>query len=282
MKKEEVGSLYIVATPIGNLEDITLRAIRTLKEVDLILCEDKRTTIKLLNRHSIKTRLYSYHKFNERSTTDEIIKRLKSGENIALVSDAGTPLISDPGLELIKHTREENIKIIPIPGASAVISAVSISEKIKNEFLFLGFLSNDRSKRIETLKSLEERAKSAVLYVAPHDIKKYLTEIAEIYPDIEVFIAREITKLHEEYISGKIKEVLNKATEKELKGEIVLGLIFNPKEDKNRLSDEDVIKLTKELIKNGHSLKEASKIVSEENNLSKNKIYNLLVKENQK
>lgn len=272
------GSLFIVATPIGNLEDITLRALRTLKEVDLILCEDKRTTIKLLNKYNIRTKLYSYHKFNERSTTDEILKELKNGKDIALVSDAGTPLISDPGSELIKDAREENIKIVPIPGASAVISAISISDKVKNEFLFIGFLSNEKNKRIELIKSLEERTKAAILYVAPHDIKKYLSEIAEIYPNIEIFIAREITKIHEEYVSGKIKDVIDKLDKKEMKGEIVLGLLFSPKEE-DKLSEEEVIRLTKELTNKGFSLKEASKIISKENNLSKNKIYNLVIKE---
>lgn len=273
------GSLYIVATPIGNLEDITLRALRTLKEVDLILCEDKRTTIKLLNKYDIKTKLYSYHKFNEKSTTSEILEKLKNGENIALVSDAGTPVISDPGIELIKDARGENIKIIPIPGPSAVISAISISDKIKNEFLFIGFLSNEKNKRTELIKSLQERTKAAILYVAPHDIKKYLIEISAIYPDIEIFIAREITKIHEEYLSGKIEDIIERLDKKEMKGEIVLGLLFTPKESPNKLSEEEIVKLTKGLINKGLSLKEASKVISEENNLSKNKIYNLIIKE---
>jgi 16S rRNA (cytidine1402-2'-O)-methyltransferase len=272
------GSLYIVSTPIGNLEDITLRALRILKEVNLILCEDKRVTIKLLNKYEIKTKLISYHKFNERSQTEEVIKELKNGTNIALVSDAGTPIISDPGFELVKEVRENNIKVIAIPGPCALTSAISVSGKVKNDFLFIGFLSDEKNKRTEKLKSLKDRSESVLLYVGPHDLKKYLKEISDIYPDIEIFICRELTKIYEEFISGKIKDIIEKLKDKEVKGEVVLGLIFNQEAGLTEITDKEVLDSINKLTNKGLSLKEIAKILSNEYNLSGNKIYNLYIK----
>ncbi|MBI2995349.1 MAG: 16S rRNA (cytidine(1402)-2'-O)-methyltransferase [Candidatus Melainabacteria bacterium] len=219
--------LYIVATPIGNLEDITLRALRILKEVDYILCEDKRITVRLLNKYEIKSKLISLHKYNEEKSTQEILSLLKEGKNIALVSDAGTPLISDPGSRLITHLRKNNIKIISIPGPSSLTSALSACGFDLREVLFLGFLPAKKSKREKIISSLKERAKVVVIFVAPHDLKKYLLEIYNIYPDIKIFYSREISKIYEENWSGNIKDLVLQLEAKPLKGEIVLILNFN-------------------------------------------------------
>lgn len=226
MNQVNLGKLFVIATPIGNLEDITLRALRILKEVDFILCEDKRITSRLLNKYEIKTRLISYHRFNENKSLDLILNYLKSSKNVALVSDAGTPLISDPGYNLIRTARESNIKIIVIPGPSALTSALSIFPLRKSEFLFLGFLPHKPSKRKKLLLSFSNRSKVIVLFVAPHDFKKYISEIYEIYPSVNVFYARELTKIFEESWYGNIKNLVNLASEKQVKGEIVLILDF--------------------------------------------------------
>lgn len=218
--------LYIVATPIGNLEDITLRALRILKEVDFILCEDKRITVRLLNKYDIKTKLISFHKFNEINEFEHVLTLLKQGKNIALVCDSGTPLISDPGCKLVSGLKERNIKIVPIPGPSSLVCALSLFGIKSNEFLFIGFLPPKRSKRRKIIASLKDRAKTVILFVAPHDFKKYLKEISDFYPDINVFYARELTKIYEEDYKGIIKDLLNEIENKTIKGEIVLGLDF--------------------------------------------------------
>lgn len=220
------GCLYVVATPIGNLEDITLRALRVLKEVDYILCEDKRVTIRLLNKYAIKTKLISCHKFNEEKITNYVLDLLKSGNNIALVSDSGTPLISDPGSNLIAVLNKNNIRVIPIPGSSALSTALSVFPGGVKEFLFLGFLPGRRSRRIKKISTLKERADIVVLFVAPHDFKKYLSEIYEFYPDVKIFYGRELTKIYEETWAGNIKELIEKLNSKDLRGEIVLFLCF--------------------------------------------------------
>ncbi len=278
LKKIETGTLYIVSTPIGNLEDITLRAIRILKEVDLILCEDTRTTVKLLNKYEIKTRLKAFHKFNERSQTEEITETLISGKNIAIVSDAGTPTISDPGFELVKSAREKDLRVFPIPGPSALISAISTSGKIKNDFLFAGFLPGEKNKRIELIKSFQNKSSAIIIYIAPHDLVKYLREFSDIYPTSEIFIHREITKLHEEYIEGQIHEVINTISNKEIKGEIVLGVLINAETKENKTSDKEILELVSNLTKEGFGLKEASKIAGKKFNIPNSFIYNLYIK----
>ena len=219
------GMLYIVATPIGNLEDITLRALRILKEVDFILCEDKRITVRLLNKYQIKTKLISFHKFNEQKSTDYIFSLLTSGKNIALVSDAGTPLISDPGTAIVSYARENNVKVISIPGPSALISALSVSPLRIDEFLFLGFLPSKKNKRLKVIFSLSTRSKNIILFVAPHDFKKYIKEICDIYPDIEIFYARELTKIHEEVWYGNIKNLTESLNKKKLKVLLTKGIL---------------------------------------------------------
>ena len=219
--------LYIVATPIGNLEDITLRAIRVLKEVDLILCEDTRVTRKLLDRYEIKTPTMSYHSQSKLSKAEKILNLLKEGKNLALVSDAGTPTISDPGVLLVSQIKEKfggNISIIPIPGPSALITALSASGVSASEFLFLGFLPHKKGR--ETLfKEIAGSKRTVVFYESPHRILKTLVSLKKhLNPDRKVVIGRELTKIFEEIISGTPEELLNyfKQNSEKVKGEFVV------------------------------------------------------------
>ncbi len=224
--EKETGSLYVVATPIGNLEDITLRAIRTLKEVDYILCEDTRTTKNLLDKYDIKTKTMSYHAHSSDSKELAIINILKSGKNLALVSDAGTPCISDPGVMLISNIRKEfgnKSKIIPIPGASALISALSASGISSAEFTFLGFLPHKKGR--ETIfKNIAISSKVIVFYESTHRILKTLASLDQYAPTFNIMIGREITKFFEQFIQGTPSELLeyySTNTDKQ-KGEFVV------------------------------------------------------------
>ena len=278
------GILYIVATPIGNLEDITLRALRVLKDVDYILCEDKRITTRLLNKYQIKKKLISFHKFNEIKELAYIMSLLASCKKIALVSDAGTPLISDPGLTLISTLQNKNVQIVPVPGASALTTALSLCPFDCKEVLFLGFLPKDKSKRKKIIYSLKKKSVCVVLFVPPHDFKKYLNEIYDTYPNVEVFYAKELTKIHEEYWSGKIKDLINRIETwegKSLRGEFVLLLYFNSDSEETKevtLSKGVIIEKIRNYIQKGFSLKEASKILSDELNVSRKHLYDLYVK----
>lgn len=217
--------LYIVATPIGNLEDITLRAVRVLKEVDLILCEDTRVTAKLLQKYGIKTPTLSYHSHSKLSKVEKIFEMLESGKNVALVSDAGTPAISDPGVLLVSQIRERapNVKIVPIPGSSAVVSALSVSGFPASDFLFLGFLPHKKGR--ETLfKEIAESKRTVVFYESPHRIMKTLASLDKALGKRKIAIARELTKIYEEFLSGtasELYEYFNKNKEK-IKGEFVV------------------------------------------------------------
>jgi len=223
---DSIGTLYIVATPIGNLEDITLRALRILKEVDCILCEDTRTTGKLLHKYDIHTKTMSYHAHSTLAKESVIIKMLKEGKNLALVSDAGTPCISDPGVMLVANVRNElddMARIVPIPGPSALISALSASGISSAEFVFLGFLPHKKGR--ETLfKEIAQSVKVVVFYESTHRILKTLASLHTHAPNMTVVIAREITKQFEEFIKGKPEEVLEyftKNTDKH-RGEFVV------------------------------------------------------------
>ena len=217
--------IYIVATPIGNLEDITLRAIRVLKEVDVILCEDTRTTAKLLQKYNIKTPTVSYHSHSKLSKVEKIFSLLLEGKNLALVSDAGTPAISDPGVLLISQirSRRSDVQIVPIPGPSAVIAALSASGLPSSDFLFLGFLPHKKGR--ETLfKEIAESKRTVVFYESPHRIIKALTSLKEHLKSRKIAIARELTKIHEEIVFGTPEELLvylNNNKEK-IRGEFVV------------------------------------------------------------
>ena len=230
------GILYIVATPIGNLDDITLRAIKVLQEVDLIAAEDTRHTLKLLNHLEISKPLISYHRHNEESRQDTIIDKLKEGKNVALVSDAGTPGICDPGEVIIKKCIEENIKIVPIPGACAFVNALICSGLDTTEFEFLGFLPLNKNNRKEKLEQIKKSNKTLILYEAPHKLKETLKDLKEIIENRKIVIARELTKIHEEFIRKDIDELIEIVDS--LKGEIVLIIEKNINiidEEKNNL-----------------------------------------------
>ncbi len=217
------GTLYVVATPIGNLEDITYRAVRILAEVDLIACEDTRLTRKLLNRYGIHKTLLSYHEHNEQRRALELLGRLERGDSIALVSDAGTPLISDPGYRLVSRAAELGIRIVPIPGPSALLAALSAAGLPTDSFLFLGFLPPKASKRRKALERLRNSGATVVLYEAPHRILDTLADVAAVLGDPPVVLARELTKLHEEFLRGPASAVARRLAERpSLKGEFTL------------------------------------------------------------
>jgi 16S rRNA (cytidine1402-2'-O)-methyltransferase len=216
------GTLYIVSTPIGNMEDITLRALRILKEVDLIAAEDTRRTGLLLRHFEIQTPLTSYFEGNELKKREFILAKLKEGKNVALVSDAGTPGISDPGFRLIQLAIENQLPIVPIPGPSAALTALSVSGLPTDAFFFKGFLPHKSKKRRDLLKQLEEVKETLVFYESPHRISETLQDILEILGDREIVLTRELTKVYEEIIRGKASEILNQIGDRTLKGEITL------------------------------------------------------------
>ena len=218
----EKGTLYIVSTPIGNMEDITLRALRILKEVDLIAAEDTRRAGLLLKHFSIQTSLTSYFEGNELKKREFILAKLQEGKNVALISDAGTPGISDPGFRLIQLAIENQLVIVPIPGSSAAITALSVSGLPTDAFLFKGFLPHKTKKRKDLLRELENVRETLVLYESPHRILETLSDILEIFGDREIVLTRELTKVYEEIIRGKVSEILNQVGDRTLKGEITL------------------------------------------------------------
>ena len=267
------GKLYVVATPIGNLEDITLRAIRFLKEVDLIAAEDTRHTLKLLNHLEISKPLISYHRHNEEEKSDLLINKLKDGNSIAPVSDAGTPGICDPGEEIIKKCIEENIEIIPIPGACALINALICSGLDTKEFLFLGFLPLNKKLRKRKLEEIKNSEKTIILYEAPHKMKNTLTDLKGILEHRRVVLAREITKIHEQFIRESIDSLIEKV--EELKGEMIL-IIEGKKPEESK--DQELNSLTLEehytfYEKLGMDKKEIIKQIAKDRNVSKNEIY---------
>ena len=217
------GTLYIVATPIGNLEDITLRALRVLREADLIACEDTRQTRKLLDHFGISKPLVSYHEHNELARAAELVERLEAGANIALVSDAGTPLISDPGYRLVAAAIAAGIPVVPIPGPSAALSALAGSGLATDAFRFCGFLPPKASQRRKTLEALQEERCTLIFYEAPHRILEALEDVEAVMGSRPVVVARELTKLHEEFLRGTAAEVRAQlAARPSVKGEITL------------------------------------------------------------
>ena len=218
----ETGILYIVSTPIGNLEDITLRAIETLKSVDLIAAEDTRHTKILLDRYGISVPMTSYFEYNKIQKTEYLLKVLKEGKSVALVSDAGTPGISDPGYRIIRLSIDNDIPVIPIPGPSGLITALTISGKPTDKFTFEGFLSNKGQKRKNQLKKLKEEGRTTVLYESPHRILKLLEDILGIYGDIDIALARELTKKFEEVRREKVSAAIEHFTAHPPKGEFIV------------------------------------------------------------
>ena len=277
MENLEQGILYLVATPIGNLEDITLRAIRVLKEVDLIAAEDTRHTLKLLNHLEISKPMVSYHRHNEEFRCDFLIKELKEGKNIALVSDAGTPGISDPGEEIVKECIKENIKIIPIPGACAMINALIASGIDTKEFCFLGFLPLNKKNRKEKLDEIKNINKTIILYEAPHKIRNTLEDLKRVLDENrKIVLAREITKIHEEFIRGSIDELLLGIDS--LKGEMVLIIEGNKNIKENDLCNLSLNEHYKFYEDLGLDKKEIIKKIAKDRNVNKNEIYKQFMK----
>ena len=235
------GRLFVVGTPIGNLEDITLRAIRTLKEVDLIACEDTRRTQQLLNHYQIPTPTISYHEHNEMTRAPELIIKLEQGNNIALVSDAGMPVVSDPGFRLVHLAIRHTIPVIPIPGASAFVAALAASGMPVDKFRFLGFLPSKKTVRRRALEELVSATRTLVFYESPYRVMEMLSDVRDILGDREVVMAREVTKVHEDFWRGTISALLERAKGKTVKGEITLlvGAAAAPAEipKPNRLSN---------------------------------------------
>lgn len=271
------GKLYIVATPIGNLEDITLRALKILEEVDLIAAEDTRHTLKLLNHFKISKPLISYHRHNEEVKSEVLIKKLQEGENIALVSDAGTPGICDPGEEIIKKCIEENIQVIPIPGPCAMINSLICSGIDTKEFTFLGFLPLNKKLRQNKLDEIKKSKKTLIIYEAPHKLKATLNDLKNILENRQIVLAREITKIHEEFIRGKIDDLINKVDE--IKGEIVLIIEGNKNiAEENELKNLSIEEHYNYYEKLGLEKKEIIKQIAKDREVSKNEIYQNFIK----
>ena len=272
------GKLYIVATPIGNLEDITLRALKILREVDLIAAEDTRQTLKLLNHFEITKPLISYHRHNEEVKSDILIEKIKKGENIALVSDAGTPGICDPGESVIKKAIEENIEVIPIPGACAMVNALIASGIETKEFCFLGFLPLNKKLRKEKLEEIKKANKTTIIYEAPHKMKATLEDLKEVIENKKVVLARELTKIHEQFIRGNIEELLNKIDD--LKGEMILIIeaTHETEDSKNEFECLSLEEHYKYYEKQGLNKKEIIKKIANDRKVSKNEIYMKFIK----
>ena len=267
------GILYVVATPIGNLEDITLRALRVLKEVDLIAAEDTRQTLKLLNHYEINKPLISYHRHNEETKSEILIEKLRNGENIALVSDAGTPGICDPGEEVIKKAIEDNIEVIPIPGACAMINALIVSGISTKEFEFLGFLPLNKKLRKEKLDEINKSEKTVIIYEAPHKMKSTLQDLKNVLENRKIVLARELTKIHEEFIRKNIDELLNENDN--LKGEMILIIEGASKtlKQENELNNLSLDEHYSYYEKKGLEKKEIIKRIAKDRNVNKNEIY---------
>jgi probable S-adenosylmethionine-dependent methyltransferase, YraL family len=272
----EKGILYVVATPIGNLEDISLRAIRTLKEVDLIAAEDTRHTRKLLNAYKISTPLISLHEHNEKEKSELIISKINSGMNVAYVSDAGTPGVSDPGHYLIGFAQDENIRVIPIPGPSAVITALSASGFSADNFLFCGFMPARENKRRKLMESLKDEERTVVFYESPMRFSDSLKTLQEVLGDREIVMARELTKMFEEIKRGKISEFL--AGKTKIKGEITI-IIQGGQKAPVTLTDEEIINKLKSFSRNKQlSLRDAVAEVVSQTSISKKKVYDLALR----
>ncbi|SVB31559.1 uncharacterized protein METZ01_LOCUS184413 [marine metagenome] len=270
-KNTKLGTLYIVATPIGNLNDISHRALEILSMVDICAAEDTRKSNILFRSYEIKTRLVSYHKYSEHEKLDYFISKLKSGKDVALISDAGTPLISDPGYLLVKKARKLSIKVIPIPGSSSLTAAISVSGLPINRFTFYGFLPRRIKAKRELIEFMANDTNTSIIFESAKRIEPFLQSLMEVCPEKEVFIAREMTKKYESYYSGKTYKVLEKISS-ELKGEFVIVIKGSLDKEKSSLMNKDerrILKILLENMKKKDALLLASKIFG----INKNSIY---------
>lgn len=264
------GILYIVSTPIGNLEDITLRALRVLKEVDVIAAEDTRHSSKLLNHYGISKPLMSYWGEKEKVKSEEVLARLRDGQSVALISDAGTPGISDPGSVLIGRAVQEGMSVVSVPGPSALIAAISLSGLPIKEFTFVGFLPPKKSQRRKMLDELSLEKRTLVFYEAPHRILETLEDMSEIFGERNAALVRELTKIHEEALRGSLADILRMLDNKTIAGEYVIIAAGKRKEE---VSFEDALNEVRALMKKGKGRKETVKMVAEQYGLSKNELY---------
>jgi 16S rRNA (cytidine1402-2'-O)-methyltransferase len=278
----EHGKLYVVGTPIGNLEDITLRAIRILKEVDLIACEDTRRTQKLLNAYKIQTRTVSYHEHNEMTRAPELIIHMEEGTSIALVTDAGMPVVSDPGFRLVHLAVRHSIPVIPVPGASAFVAALAASGLPVDKFRFLGFLPGKKGERKKALEDLKDATKTLIFYEAPHRLVEMLKDALEILGEREIVVAREVTKVHEEFLRGTVSTTLEYLKRKPVKGEITV-LIGLPAEAEDSEAAPPAASITSEIqgvmAERQVDERAALKTVARARGISKSDAYRLLQSE---
>ena len=265
--------LYIVSTPIGNLDDITLRALEVLKNTDIILCEDTRRSIKLLSHYKIKKKLISYHKFNEKKQLTDIIEYFNEGKILSLISDAGTPLLSDPGKILVNHCIENGIKIVPIPGVSSITAASSVSG-FQDRFLFYGFLPKTETELNKSLKLLTQIDYSLIFFSPAKKINFYLKIFKKYFSGRKILIAREITKIHESFIREEIDSI--KPFKNQIKGELTIVISENNKKIK-KIDEEKIVNKIKKYLKK-YSLKDTVNLVVETEKINKKKIYDLSLK----
>ena len=270
------GVLYIVATPIGNLEDITLRALRILKEVDFIAAEDTRHSRVLLDHYAIRTPLVSYHEHNEKSQAPRLVERIKNGESLALVSDAGTPAISDPGYRLVAEALRAGILVTPIPGAAAVISALSASGLPTDRFVFEGFLPAKKGERERRLESLCKESRTLVFYEAPHRLKDSLAEMRRILGNRDIAVARELTKIHEEFLRGTIDQVAETLAHREVKGEVTI--IVHGAQENAQISSEELAREIRSMLGDGLSVRAISEELAEHHHIPRREIYRLALR----
>ena len=275
----EKGTLYLVATPIGNLEDITFRAVRILKEVDIILAEDTRKTLKLLNHFEISKRMISFYRHNEGVKTDYVIELLESGKNLALVSDAGTPGISDPGEDLVKEAIEHNINVVPIPGAVAFIQGLIASGFDTTRFVFEGFLSINKRARRERLDYLKRETRTMIFYEAPHKLKRTIQDLYDAFGgERKIVLARELTKIHEEFLRFSLEEAREYYDKRDIKGEFVVLVEGTVLEDDNKTSEQTIEELMEIYTNEGIDRKEAMKRVAKDKGMTKSEVYKYLLK----
>jgi len=271
--------IYFCATPIGNLEDITLRVLRVLKEVDIIAAEDSREALKLLNKYEISKKIISYHQHNRFSAGEKIIELAKEGNEIAVMSDAGMPGISDPGEDLVRLARENNIKVTILPGANAALSALVISGIATSRFIFEGFLPKNKKERVEIIKSLKFEKRSVVLYESPHRLIKTLEEIYKELGSRQIAVVREITKLFEEVVYDDIEKIIEHFNKNQPRGEIVIVLSGSLNEDTFDYSNLSVIEHINFYLKEGLDKKESIKQVAIERKMRKSEVYKFTLSE---
>ncbi|MCI9128047.1 MAG: 16S rRNA (cytidine(1402)-2'-O)-methyltransferase [Eubacterium sp.] len=277
------GKLYLCATPIGNLEDITYRVVRTLKEVDLIGAEDTRNSIKLLNHFDIKTPMTSYHEFNKYDKAKALVEEMLQGKDIALITDAGTPGISDPGEELVRQCFEAGVEVTSLPGAAACITALTMSGQKTRRFVFEAFLPKDKKEKARVLENLENETRTMIIYEAPHRLTKTLKELEKVLGDRSLTICRELTKKFEEVFQTTIKEAITYYYEKEPKGEFVLVIAGKPQEEleeekRKRWQEMTVKEHVDYYMNQGNDKKESMRLTAKDRGVSKRDIYNQLIK----